>query len=307
MVGGLAMTGPLLLYAWSLPAIVTLNVGFMNLDQGFEAQRFARSADVAATIAAVTAPGDFVVTDEPEHAFLAQRLVPPDLADPSKSRVRARELTGEGIVTSAEQHDVRVVSLAGDRFQTLRNFRLWLDEHFEPIKVYGRGGDAPHVVYVRDNVDLVQTRRSLESFIQTQAAVDFGGILRLTGYALDRRELTRNGNVGVTYEWEALTRASADYHVITELVGPDGQIWSHEELSLGGRGVGLDEWTPGRWMFQASTFDVSATAPAGEYALRVGVYDSRAKADLPIRAGDPRLGSRLEPIHRFEVARVQVQ
>ena len=102
--------------------------------------------------------------------------------------------------------------------------------------------------------------------------------------------LTRNGNVGVTYEWEALTRAAVDYHVITELVGPDGQTWSDEQLSLGGRGVGLDEWTPGRWMFQSSTFDVSATAPAGEYVLRVGIYDSRAKVDLPITAGDDAWG-----------------
>jgi hypothetical protein len=119
--------------------------------------------------------------------------------------------------------------------------------------------------------------------------------------------LTRNGNVGVTYEWEALQRASIDYHVITELVGPDGQIWSDEQLSLGGRGVGLDEWTPGRWMFQSSTFDVSATAPVGEYVLRVGIYDSKAKADLPITAGDARLGSQQEPIRRFELAHIRVQ
>jgi hypothetical protein len=307
MVGGFVLTGPLLLYAWSLPTIALLNVGFMNLDPGFEGQRFARTADIAATIAAVTRRGDFVVTDEPEQAFHAQRLVPPDLADPSSSRIRARQLTGEGIITSAERHNVRLVALASDRFRSLRNFRLWLDERFEPIKVYGRGGDTPQVIYVRDDVDLAQTRRSLESFIQTPTAVDFGGILRLTGFALDRRELTRNGNVGVTYEWEALTKASVDYHVVTELVGPDGQIWSDEQLSLGGRGVGLDEWTPGRWMFQASTFDVSATAPAGEYVLRVGIYDSKARADLPITAGDLRLGSQQEPIRRFEVAHIRVQ
>jgi hypothetical protein len=307
MVGGLALTGPILLYAWSLPMIATLDIGFMNLDQGFEGQRFARTADIASTIAAVTQRGDFIVTDEPEQAFHAQRLVPPNLADPSSSRVRARELTGETIVTSAEQYDVKLVAISSDRFRSLRNFHLWLDERFEPIKVYGRGGDSPEVIHLRSDVDLGQARRALQSFIQTPTAVDFGGILRLTGYSLDRRVLTRNGNVGVTYEWEALTRAEIDYHVVTELVGPDGQIWNDEQLSLGGRGVDLDEWTPGRWMFQSSTFAVAATAPAGEYVLRVGIYDSRAKADLPITAGDPRLGSQQEPIRRFEVARIQVQ
>jgi Dolichyl-phosphate-mannose-protein mannosyltransferase len=307
MVGGFALTGPLLLYTWSLPTIAMLNVGFMNLDQSFEGQRFARTADIAATIAAVTQRGDFIVTDEPEQAFHAQRLVPPNLADPSTSRVRARELTGEAVVTTAEEYDVKLVALSSDRFRSLRNFHLWLDERFEPIKVYGRGGDSPQAIYLRSDADLGQARRALEGFIQMPTAVDFGGILRLTGYSLDRRVLTRNGNVGVTYEWEALARAGVDYQIITELVGPDGQIWSDEQLSLGGRGVGLDEWTPGRWMFQSSTFDVAATAPAGEYVLRVGVYDSRAKADLPITAGDPRLGSQQEPIRRFEVARIQVQ
>ena len=307
VIGGFLLTGPLLLYAWSVPMIATQDIGFMNLDRGFEGQRFARTADIAGTIAAVTDRGDFIVTDEPEQAFHAQRLVPPDLADPSTSRVRARALTGEQIITSAEQYDVKLVALASDRFRALRNFRLWLDEHFEPIKVYGRGGDTPQVIYVRADVDLAQSRRSLESFIQTPTAVDFGGILRLTGYSLDRRELTRSGNIGVTYEWEALAKASVDYHVITELVGPDGQVWSDEQLSLGGRGVGLDEWTAGRWMFQTSTFDVSATAPAGEYVLQVGIFDSRAKADLAVTAGDPRLGSRQEPIRRFEVAHIKVQ
>ncbi|MCC7366914.1 MAG: glycosyltransferase family 39 protein [Chloroflexi bacterium] len=307
MMGGFVLVAPLLLYAWSLPGIATLNVGFMNLDPGFEGQRFARSADIAGTIAALSQKGDFVVTDEPEHAFLAQRLVPPDLADPSSSRVRARQLTGESIVTSAEAYNVRLVSLAGDRFRSLRNFRLWIDEKFEPIKLYGRGGDAPQVIYLRNDVDMQQARRALEGFIQTPTAIDFGGTLRLTGFSLDRRELTRNGNVGVTYEWEALTRAGVDYHAITELVGPDGQTWSDEQLSLGGRGAGLDEWTPGRWLFQSSTFDVSATAPAGEYVLRVGIYDSKARADLPITAGDPRLGSQQEPIRRFELARIRVQ
>ena len=48
-----------------------------------------------------------------------------------------------------------------------------------------------------------------------------------------------NGNVGVTYEWEAIQKASVDYHIITELIGPDGQSWSDEELALGGRNVNV--------------------------------------------------------------------
>jgi len=305
--GAFLLIAPMLVYGWSLPAIVTWDVGFMNLDPGTEGQRFAQSADVAGTIAAVTHRDDFVITDHPYLAFLAQRLVPPELADPSASRVRARELTGDDIVQAANKYDVGVVVLWSDRLRTLRTFRTWLESNFQAVKVYGRGGDSPRVVYVRRDRDLAQARRGLEAFVQTPTSVDFGGVIRLSGFALDRHDLTRNGNVGVTYEWESLARASVDYHIITELIGPDGQSWSDEELALGGRNVNVTEWTPGQWLFQSSTFDVSATAPAGEYVLRVGVYDSRAKADLPLTAGDARLGSQGEPIYRYEVARIAVQ
>jgi hypothetical protein len=279
----------------------------MNLTPSSEGQRFAQSADVAATISAVTARGDFLVTDHPYLAFLAQRLVPPELADPSQSRVRARELTGEDIVAAGEAYEARMVILWSDRLRSLRKLKDWLDAEFVPFKVYGRGGDSARVLYLRRDMDLVQARQNLEGMIGTPTAVDFGGILRLTGFNLDRRELVRNGNVGVTYQWEALGRASVDYHIMTELRGPDGQVWSDEELSLGGRNIGLVDWQPGRWLFQASTFDIAPEAPPGEYVLTVGVHDSKAKANLPITAGDPRLGSSSEPLHRYEVARVTVK
>ena len=109
------------------------------------------------------------MTDDPDLAFLAQRLVPPDLADPSASRVRARELTGEDIVTAAQEYDVRrrrplratVCARSGrsDPGSTTK---------FEPIKVYGRGGDSPQVdLRARPTRDLVQADGRLEAFIQT--------------------------------------------------------------------------------------------------------------------------------------------
>jgi hypothetical protein len=307
MFGAVLLTAPVLFYGWSVPAMLTLDASFMNLGPNADGERFSQSGDAAATIAALTSGGEFLVTDHPYLAVLAQRLVPPALADPSKTRVQARELTGEEIVSAADSHGARLVVLWGERLRTLRSFRTWLDEQFIPIKVYGQGGDSPRVFYTRRDANLAQAKVALEGFIRTTNGADFGGILRLRGYTVDRTELARIGTVGVTYEWEALGRASVDYHIMTELRGPDGQVWNDEELSLGGRNIGLVDWEPGRWLFQSSTFDVPPEAPSGEYALTVGVYDSRARADLPITAGDPRLGSIAEPIHRFELAKIQVR
>jgi hypothetical protein len=306
-VGVIALTGGTLFYLWSAPAMASWDARFMNLMPSAEGDRFGQSEDAAATISALTSRGDFLVTDHPYLAFLAQRLVPPELADPSKTRVRARELTGDEIVTAAENHKARLVVLWGDRLRTLGTLRAWLDQGFTPVKVYGRGGDSARVLYLRNDANQGQARAALQGFVPRQAGVDFGGALRLKAFNLDRSDPRRNGNVGVTYEWEALTRASVDYHIMTELRGPDGQVWSDEELSLGGRSIGLVDWQPGRWLLQTSLFDIAATAPAGEYVLLVGVYDSRGKVNLPITGGDPRLGSRTEPIDRFELATLQVR
>ena len=307
MIGAFALVAPALFYLWSLPQMVDWHARFMNLGPSTEGERFSPAGDAAATVAALTARGDFVVTDHPELAFLAQRLVPPELADPSKSRVQARQLTGQEIVAAATAADARLVVLWTDRLRTLRAFTNWLDDRFEPIKVYGRGGDSPRVVYLRDDADFTRARTALEPSAATQSAVDFGGILRLRGFSLDRTELSRAGAVGVTYHWEALGRTSVDYHIRTELRGPDGQVRTDESLSLGGRNIGLTEWQPGRWLFQSSAFELPAGASAGEYTLTLGVHDSRAKQELPITAGDPRLGSRSEPIHRFEIGTVRVR
>ena len=311
-VGVVALTGPALLYLWSAPAVLSWNARFMNLGPSTEAERFTESADAAAAIAALTGRGDFVVTDNPELAFLAQRLVPPELADPSKTRIRARELTGEEIAQAGNTYGARLVALWGDRLRGLRAFTAWLDERFQPVKVYSRGGNAPRVIYIRRDADASQARATLgaaarEGAIRRTGEADFGGILRLRGYGVDRAELTRAGNLGVTYEWEALGRASVDYHILTELRGPDGQVWSDEELSLGSRNVGLTEWQPGRWLFQTSIFKLPDDAPTGEYGLSVGVLDTRARGELPITAGDERLGSRSEPLYRFELGTIRVR
>ncbi|MFN8521696.1 MAG: glycosyltransferase family 39 protein [Chloroflexota bacterium] len=307
VLGAVILFVPGLFYLWSLPAIWTWDARFMNLQAGSEGERFGQSADLAAAITATTSRGEFVVTDHPYLALMAQRLVPPELADPSATRLRARALTGGDIVAAGEQYNARLVILWGDRFRPYANVRGWLEDKFQPIKVYGRGGDSARVIYARRGGDLDRMRAALQTSIAEVSDAAFGNVIRLRGFSLDRAELPRTGNVAVTYEWEALARANVDYHVISELRGPDGQVWSSEELSLGGRAIGVSEWQPGTWLFQTSIFDLPANAPSGDYVLWVGVYDSRAKADLPLTAGDSRLATRAEPVYRFGAAQILVR
>lgn len=297
----------ILTYGWFLPDLWQWNARFMNLQASPEGERFGQSADMAASIAAVTAPGDFIVTDHPYLAVLARRLVPPELADPSQTRLRSRQLTGAEIVRAAVAHDAKLVALWGDRFRPYQNVRGWIAERWTPIKVYGRGGDSARVMYLRNDDDFASRREGLRAWSRQQSQAVFGGVMRLRSFGLDREEFPRTGNIAVTYEWEAIAPANVDYHVITELRGPDGQTWSSEELALGGRSIAINDWQPGRWLFQTSIFDLPATAPTGAYTIVVGLYDSKTRTDLAVTAGDPRLGARLDRLTRLELGRVTVR
>jgi 4-amino-4-deoxy-L-arabinose transferase-like glycosyltransferase len=93
---------------------------------------------------------EFVLTDQPYLAFLADRMVPPDLVDPSTSRINAGNLTGERAVASLRQHDVRVVVLWSDKLVRLEPLMALLASDFERVSRYGSANDeSPRAVYRR--------------------------------------------------------------------------------------------------------------------------------------------------------------
>jgi hypothetical protein len=93
---------------------------------------------------------EFVLTDQPYLAFLADRMVPPDLVDPSTSRINAGNLTGERAVASLRQHDVRVVVLWSDKLVRLEPLMALLASDFELVSRYGSANDeSPRAVYRR--------------------------------------------------------------------------------------------------------------------------------------------------------------
>src|SRR6266508_1986946 len=140
---------PLAWYVWTLPGLLGWDLRFMNLTQGNELPRFSDAADAVSSITALSETSDFVLTDHPYLAFLAQRLVPPPLADPSKTRIRSRELTGEEIASIGEAYPSKVAVLWSERFRPLRSFRLWFEERYQVAKIYGKKGDSPRYIYIR--------------------------------------------------------------------------------------------------------------------------------------------------------------
>ncbi|MBA2447085.1 MAG: glycosyltransferase family 39 protein, partial [Chloroflexi bacterium] len=122
--------------------------------------------EVARTLRALTSPDEFILTDHPYLAFLARRMVPPELVDPSRGRTRAGTLTDEVAARSATERDTRVVLFWADRLRRLGRFNAWVEQRYRPVASFGTrvarsrfGKDR--TVYLRNDADFDAARSAL--------------------------------------------------------------------------------------------------------------------------------------------------
>jgi hypothetical protein len=274
---------PLAWYVLTLPGILSWDARFMNLIPGNDLPRFAEATDVVRSIVALTSPSDFVLTDHPYLAFLAQRLVPPALADPSKTRLRARELTGQEIVQAGTTYPSEIAVMWEDRFRSLPVFRNWFDDTYQVVKMYVKRGDQPRYIAVRRDADFVRTRSALTAGLERRSGAELGGELRLGAFAVERSQLPPGGGTALTLEWEAIKSLSVDYHVLISLNGADGSAWDNQEVSILSRGEdAATDWAAGRWVVQVVSISVPEQAPPGDYQIYVSVYDSKNRRSAPV-------------------------
>ena len=286
LIVGLLAVGLLGWYAATAPATLAHSGQLMKVTADSDVDpALEQYAGAVAVIRALSGPADFVVTDHPYLTFLAGRLVPPALVDTSRSRIRSRSLRGGEAAATAAEYEPRLVVLWTDRLRDLSAFMRWVEENYRLVIVYNRRLDLDRGVYVRRDADLAAVRARLEVGTPSRADADFGGEMRLVGYGIDRAAFRRGEAAGVTLQWQSLRPLDRDYHVITVLRGADGQAWDQQQESLAGGSVGTAEWEIGRWLFQNTFVRADGRAPAGEYSVSIGVYDSRARRMLPLADG----------------------
>jgi hypothetical protein len=286
-VGVAAVLGGLVVwYATGIPGIAAQSGQLLKVTADTDVDPAVEQyADAVAVIAALTTPRDFIVTDHPYLTFLAGRLVPPLLVDTSKSRIRSRSLRASEAVALSEQYDPKLVVLWTDRLRSLRDFKTWVEDNYQLVKLYNRRQDLDRGVYIRDGADLAATRALLTVPSATRLNADFVDGPVLVSGSVDRAEVRRGEGAGVTLEWEATRPLSADYAVLTVLRGPDGQNWDQQQESLSGGSDGTTAWEVGHWLFENTFVLTDAKVPPGEYQIVVSVYDSKARQKAKLADG----------------------
>lgn len=96
-------------YLLAIPALIDrdrrLVEGDLSTDRGLSRTE----RNLVRTIARTTQPDDWVVTDAPYLAFLADRKVPPGLVDPSEARITSGALSEQEVLRVVREYDPEVV------------------------------------------------------------------------------------------------------------------------------------------------------------------------------------------------------
>ena len=108
---------------------------------------------------------------------------------------------------------------------------------------------------------------------------DFGGLIRLAGYDLERAD----GELALTLHWQAIRAPGHDYKVFVHLIDPaTDQIVAQCDAPPRGGAYPTGVWAAGEVVSDKMVLDMARVKP-GRYPLAVGLYD-------------PETGERLEPV-----------
>ncbi|MCW5850644.1 MAG: glycosyltransferase family 39 protein [Anaerolineae bacterium] len=118
--------------------------------------------------------------------------------------------------------------------------------------------------------------------------VDLGERVDLAGYDLQAETVAPGGTVNLTLYWHPQGRLTQSLKVFTHLVSPDGVIVGQRDNVPVDNTRPTTGWRPGEYIVDRYSIPVPATARAGRYELRVGLYDPLANERLPVQVdGQP--------------------
>jgi len=117
---------------------------------------------------------------------------------------------------------------------------------------------------------------------------DFGNVLRLTGFQIDRRNTTPGDTIGLTLQWEVLAPTTTDHSLFIHVLGVGERIIAQRD-TFPGRGLLSTTWLePGHTWIEHYEIAISPLAYAPDsLTFAVGMYETATGTRLPVQAETP--------------------
>jgi 4-amino-4-deoxy-L-arabinose transferase-like glycosyltransferase len=124
--------------------------------------------------------------------------------------------------------------------------------------------------------------------IPHRAETDFGDGVRLLGYDLQLQSIKAGDTLYLTLYWEARQPVEHRYKVFTHVLGDvfhaerDSFIWGQQDNEPANGTQPTSTWRPGRVVEDPYAIPLDPSAPPGQYAIEIGLYDPATIERLPV-------------------------
>lgn len=116
--------------------------------------------------------------------------------------------------------------------------------------------------------------------IQRSVGARFGEAIELLGF-----DLAPSGDrARLTLYWRAAGSIDRSWTVFTHLLDSAGRVRGQVDAVPGGGALPTDGWARGEVVVDRYEIPLAGDAPAGQYAVEIGLYDARGGERLPVRA-----------------------
>jgi len=244
--------------------VLSLVIYFVDLPAAIEANgaslkplRQERHSDAARFLGEITKPEDFVVTDALMLAFVADRKVPPALADTSMTRIQAGYLTLDQLMRETRGYNVQAIAIWGERFpDLLPAYVEWVKGHYQLVRFL----NEEHQIYLARGVP-------------PPPELTFDGKVVFAGATPRNLRVGSDNKVNLTLHWSALQEMAEDYVVYLKLVNSVYHVWGEQDSRPCWDGCPTNAWHQGQAVHDQREIGILPGTPPGTYWIEVLLHD----------------------------------
>ncbi len=224
--------------------------------------------DAISLLKQVTAPGDFVISDDPLIVLLAGRNIPPTLTGADWRRLSVGYLTAEQLIALSKQYDASALIFWRERFDSLPVYVEWAETQFKAVEV----GNSQHRVYLP---------------LSLSSGVTFGHKMQLLASRVDETYLASAGKLKVTLFWRALQPVGGDYTIYLKLINPAYHIWGQQDSRPYHDGSPTWTWREGQLIYDPRQLELLPGTPPGQYQIEIIPVEKYSTEALEADTGEP--------------------
>jgi hypothetical protein len=204
----------------------------------------------------------------------------------------------------ADRYEVQIEGNIGSRSPLLAMLAVGFfsadTSHRLPIRV-ADGEESDRAILA--TIDVLPPHPPQKQIFHLQPdSTDFGGLIRLVGYAFNERVPQGTKVLPVILSWEAIAMPEANYTAFVHLIDADGEQISGYDQPPAEYRFPTSHWQPGDWSLSTFPLSLPTNLPVGIHEVWVGLYtEGDGENRLPVNASP-----HLTQDHRVRLGTVQV-